>query len=169
MAEKQAQARGLQVNEDRHWQETLWTAQRFAWAAMALLVVLAMLGATGKGGPLATASVKSTGATIEYPRITRWQSADQLSVRLPANASGEVQIELSQPFVELFSIESVEPEPSRMEASGQGHRFAFNVSGGGGQPLIVFHIKASRFAFSRTVTARVGEAAPVEMSLIILP
>jgi hypothetical protein len=167
MAEK-AQASGLQVDEDRHWQERLWTAQRIAWAIMALLVAVAALGLTGKGGPLATASVQLGGASVEYPRITRWQSSDEILVRLPANTTGEVQVELSQPFVELFKNESISPEPSRVDATGRGHRFTFETSGEGGEPRIVFNIKATRAFWSRSLQVRVGNAA-ADMTMTVLP
>lgn len=169
MAEKQEKRGRLQVEEDRPWQETLWSAQRVGWALMALLIFAALLGALGKGGPFASASARSPAAVIEYPRITRWQSNEQVTVRLPPSASGEVDVELSRAFVELFSVESIEPDPSEVQATGAGHRFTFNVENGGGDKLVVFHVKAGTPALKRTIHARIGDAPPTEMRLTVLP
>lgn len=168
MAENQKQRRGLQVEEDRPWQETLWTAQRVGWAIMALLIVAALIGITGKGGPVASASASVAGATIEYPRITRWQSQDQLVVRLPPSASGEAEVELSRAFGDLFTVESVQPEPSKVEATGTGYRYAFDVRGGG-EKLVRFNIKANRPVLWRAVEASIGDAPPARLGVIVLP
>lgn len=169
MVSEATRKHGLQVEEDRPWQEKFWTAQRVGWLLMAVLVVAALLGATGKGGPLASASVKADGGVLNYPRITRWQSNEQLVARLPASASGEVGIELSRPFVELFSIESIEPEPSEVEATAAGHRFTFELGAGKGEKLIVFNVRVAKPALQRSVGVRIGEGSPQQMRLTVLP
>lgn len=168
MAEATRQS-GLQVREDRAWQENLWTAQRVAWAVMALVVAAALLGATGKGGPLANSTIETGGAVIDYPRITRWQSADQLTIRLPAHASGTVDVELSKAFVDTFTIESLEPEPSEVSATTAGHRFSFLVDGGAGEKSVVFNLKAGKAALALPIEARVGSGEPAQFTMTVLP
>ena len=163
------QATGLQVEEDRPWQERFWTAQRVAWALMALLVLAALLGATGRGGLIASASARSAGATVEYPRISRWQSDEQLVVRLPASAAGEVGVELSKAFTERFMVESVQPQPSQVEAAGTGRRYSFDVAPGGGEKTIVFMVRSDHPFFERSVEARIGDAPPTAMTMTVLP
>lgn len=118
---------------------------------------------------LASASAQLPGgATIEYPRITRWQSKEQVIVRLPASAAGEVELELSPAFVEIFSIVSLEPEPSEVRATSGGHRFTFNVEPGG-EKLIVFNVEAGKPTMQRTTNVRIGDGPPAEMRLTVLP
>lgn len=168
MAEQTAQTRGLEVHEDRRWQEKFWVAQRFGWAIMALLLLGAILGATGKGGVLASASERTSAGVIEYPRITRWQSDEQVTVRLPPSAGGQVEVAFSRDFLDLFSLDSVQPEPSEVGATGEGHVFTFNVEPGG-EKTILFNVTSGKPVLNRRMRARIGEARPVELRLTVLP
>jgi hypothetical protein len=168
MPRKTAGTHGLEVQEDRAWQEKFWTFQRIGWALMALLILAAMLGATGKGGPLASASAQTPAGTIEYPRITRWRAVEQVTVRLPPATAGKVELELSKAFAELFTIESVDPEPAEVQATGTGHRFSFDVAGGG-EKLIVFDVRSAKPALLRTVPTTIDDAPPAEMRVTVLP
>lgn len=169
MAEKQRKSGRLQVEEDRPWQERMWTAQRIGWVLMALLILAALLGVMGKGGPLASASAHTLAGTIEYPRIARWQSNERVTVRLPPSVGGRVEVELSRPFVQLFSIQSIEPDPSEVLATSAGCRFTFDVEQGGGEKLIIFSLKAGKPALQQTVDVRIGDAPPTQMRLTVLP
>ena len=157
------------VHEDRPWQESWWVVQRVGWAIMALIILAALVGLTGKGGPLASATAHAAGATIDYPRITRWKSDDQLTVRLPVSASGDVDVELSKAFGELFSIRSVEPEPSEVKATASGQRFTFEVGDGPGERLIVFGIHAENPTALQTVRAQIANAPPADLGITVLP
>ncbi|HXH53749.1 MAG TPA: hypothetical protein VNH53_10030 [Sphingomicrobium sp.] len=170
MTDKARSPSGLQVQEDRAWQEKFWSAQRVGWVVMALLVLAALAGATGKGGPVASASARTPAGIIEYPRIARLQSDEKVTVRLPPSASGEIPVELLRPFAESFSIELIEPEPSHVEATADGQRFIFNVgSCGGGEKLIVFHVRARRAAMNSRLAVRIGDERPVTLAVTVLP
>lgn len=169
MAKQAASEGGLQVNEDRPWQERFWTVQRIAWIAMALFIVAAMFGATGSGGPLATARVETPGGSIDYPRIARWQSTDQVTVNLPPGSSGNVDVEIERSFADLFAIQSVEPEPSQVVATQNGHRFTFDLAADAGPKTIAFHIRPSNPTLPRTIAARIGDAPAARLNVTVLP
>lgn len=169
MAEQTPHGRGLEVQEDRAWQEKFWTAQRVAWVAMALFIVTALLGFTGKGGPLASATASVPGASVHYPRITRWQSDELLTVTLPPSASGEVNLELSSSFIELFAVQSVRPQPSKSVATPSGHRFTFDVSGGGEPKVIQFQVQAENPVLFQRVSATIGNSEQARMGVTVLP
>ncbi len=42
----------LELDEDRNFQERWWTAERIAWIGFALVIVVALAGLTGLGGPV---------------------------------------------------------------------------------------------------------------------
>lgn len=159
----------LEVNEDRAWQERTWTIQRLGWIAMVVFLLAALFGATGSGGPLATARVATGGGTIDHPRIARWQSAEQVTVNLPSGSTGPIDVELERSFVDLFSIESVEPDPSQVTATGAGHRFTFDLAGDAGPKSIAFHVRASNPAIERAIGVRIGEGRPARMIVTVLP
>lgn len=169
MAEQKTAGSGLEVREDRGWQERFWTSQRVAWIAMALFILAAMAGLTGMGGPLASASADLGGGTIEYPRITRWQADDQLQVRVEPASTGNVELTLSPQFVQTFAISSIQPEPKDARATTSGHRFVFETDQGGGERVIVFNLRASRPVLGQQVAASLGDGTPAQMTITVLP
>ena len=169
MAKGATARNGLQAGEDRAWQEKMWTAQRFAWVVMALFIVAALFGATGKGGPLASATARSPGASVDYPQITRWQSDEEISVTLPPSASGEVELLVSPEFARLFSIKSIMPEPSRSETTQSGHAFTFDVGGGPAEKTITLFVTAGRPVLGKPIALRVGHSKPAAMRVTVLP
>lgn len=166
---KSAKKDGLDLDEDRGWQDRLWKVQRVGWALMLLFLIAAILGATGSGGFLATASAETGGATIHYPRIARWQAAADMIVELPPSQSGKVEFELSDRLIEAFGVETVSPTPSAVVATGGGHRFTFDVGPGGGRKTIVFHLRAMQATLPLRGEARLGEAPPARLDFIVLP
>ena len=167
MAEVQSSERRLDISDDRDWQERFWTIQRVSWLLMAMFIVAALLGATGKGGPLSSASVRTPDGTIDYPRITRWQSAEDVIVRLPASTSGEVDLLVSPEFAEVYGIDSIIPEPTRSKTTPAGHRFTF-AADGGGQKEIILHVTAGKPAISQPVDIRLGRSV-TRIRVTVLP
>lgn len=159
----------LEVEEDRRFQERFWRFERFAWVLMALLVIAALAGATGSGGPLAEGRAEARAGTITYPRIARWQAAAELTVRLPPLAAGPTEFELADSFTRIFAVESIEPAPSASTATGASHRFTFDLASGGGEKTIVFHLRAARPALPRRTRAQLGDAPPVDLQFVVLP
>lgn len=168
MAQTKAAAGGLQVDEDRSWQEEFWTAQRIGWLLMALFILAALLGLTGKGGPFASATAQSPGGTIDYPQITRWQSDEQVTLRLPETARGEVEVGLSPGFTRVFAVDSIVPEPSASEAGENGLAFTFDVRDGG-EKSIAFNVTTRKPVIGQRVMVRVGNSRPAVMTVTVLP
>ena len=167
MAKEQGGERRLDVSDDRVWQERFWTIQRIGWLVMALFILAALLGATGKGGPLAKASVQTAGGTIDYPRITRWQSAEDVIVHLPASASGEVELLASPGFAEVYSIDSIVPQPSAARTTPAGHLFTFDATGGGPKEIIL-HVTAGKPVIGQPVMVRIGQSV-ARIRVTVLP
>ena len=167
MAAENAPRSGLQVNEDRPWQEKFWTVQRVAWVLMALFIVAALAGLTGRGGPLASATARSGAGTIDYPRITRWQSDEQVEFRLAPSSSGEVELIVSPQFGEAFATDSIVPEPSQSRATGAGHHYTFDV--GPGEKAIVFNVTSAKPAVAKSIDVKIGDAPPVQLTVTVLP
>lgn len=168
MARTKQVAAGLEVNEDRAWQEKFWTAQRIAWIVMALIILAALAGLTGKGGPFASKTVNLGVATLEYPRITRWQSDEQVTVRLAPSAPETVEIILSREFVELLSVESIEPEPDKVKATATGHHYTLETTGSG-ERVIALNVRAMNPVLAQPVSVAVGDSHPARLTITVLP
>jgi hypothetical protein len=159
----------LEVEEDRPLQERLWRIQRVAWAAMVLILIAALAGATGGGGPFAHATSASAAGTIDYPRISRWRAADRMVIALAPDATDSVELEIDAAFAETFSIESIEPQPSASRATPTGHAYEFDLSPVPGRKEIVFHLRAGSPALPTRAEARLGDGLPHRLTLTVLP
>jgi hypothetical protein len=158
----------LDLDSDRSFQERWWKVERIGWSVMFLVILAALTGLTGRGGPFATAEVRAGAAEITYPRVARWQTAAELSVRFPAATGEKGTILLPSDFVSSFSVESVSPQPSKVVASADGMLYEFDLEAGAGSKSAEFALRAVHPSFWRTVHSTADEA-PERMSFIILP
>ncbi|MGE3651900.1 MAG: hypothetical protein AB7G10_26450 [Reyranellaceae bacterium] len=144
MAEEVPEIRpdGLQLREWRGVQARVWTAQRVAWIAFAVLLLAGLAGLTGSGGPLADGRERIGSAEIVWPRVARWQANAQIEIALAPGASRR-SIGLSHDFLVAFRIASIHPEPSRWTATGEGLRLEFEIEAGSASTLSL-HMKTLR-------------------------
>lgn len=149
---------------DPDFQRKFWVAERIAWMGFVLLIVLALAGLTGSGGPLAQATFGTPAGSVEYPRVSRWQAADSMTVRFAAGAEvGTVNLEPE--FLRTFEVSSIQPEPRSAATGPEGVRYEFDAAGGG---EVVFYIRARGPAFLPDASVRIGAfEAPVRP--LVLP
>lgn len=158
----------LDLHPDRKLEERWWQIERVGWLVMLAIVIAALLGLTGRGGPLATAEASAGSATIVYPRVSRWQTASDLSVEFPAGKAGKGEVLIPAPFASQFAVESVAPEPSSVTATPEGMLYEFDLEGGAQPTRARFSLRASKPTL--WTTARTDHpAAPAAMSFIVLP
>lgn len=154
-----------EFGEDLNFQRRFWATERAAWILFTLLLVAALAGAAGGGGVLAHEKVNTAYGSIEYPRISRWQAADDLIVTVERSRERSVSVELDSRFAENFEIVSIQPEPRSAAATPLGVHYLFDVVGGG---EIVFQLRATRPAILPEGAVRVdGAETPVRP--VILP
>jgi len=158
----------LDIIENRAWQERFWSIQRLAWILMLLILVSAVLGATGSGGPLATGHVDVAGGVVHYPRIARWQTTSELTVELPSQAQGPTDVQLSKDLLEVFSVESMSPLPREASTTPAGHRYTFDVNGDR-RKTIVFFLRPMRAALPSRGKVTVGNGPSATLNFVILP
>ena len=157
---------GLQLEEHRRFQERFWTVERWVWLGFGVILILAILGLTGGGGPLSRASATLGGASIDYPRFTRWDAADEILVKfLPGGA--ERRLVLSPDFAETFQLESVQPEPDRSEAGPDGEVMIFRMEPAS-PAEVTLHVRAQNPGMA-DIGAAIDDGAPVSLSTIVFP
>lgn len=113
---------GLQIDEDRAFQERFWTAQRILWVALTLIPLAALTGATGRSGPLAKSHALIGAAEVTFPRIARLGGSSSITLTLPDGTAPELT--LGPDLASHFQIEAVLPRPA-METGGGLIRMAF--------------------------------------------
>lgn len=168
MEEPRIRSDGLQLSEHRRFQERFWKLERVAWIAFAVVTVSALLGLTGAGGPLATASIENRDALISYPRVARWETADELQIALqPRVGAAERRVMLAPEFAKSFQLEDVQPQPSKSIVSDLGQILVFdNPDTQGGQ--ITMHIRAQSVG-RRSFTITIDGGMPNALTTYVLP
>lgn len=157
---------GLQLEEHRHFQERFWKVERGAWVVYGLIVVASLLGLTGSGGILAIASVRQGDSTIDYPRFSRWQATDMITLRLAPGAA-ERRITLSEEFFERFQV--VDTQPRTQDVIAQAGTHTLVVKAQDNQPVLVqMHLRPSRPGIANYAIA-IDNAAPTALTSVILP
>jgi hypothetical protein len=156
---------GLQLNENRSYQEKQWTAERCAWIAFLAITLAALLGVTGTGGIFSRSLSTLEGGQVDHPRITRWDAPDEMTVRLDDGA-GERTLLLSNGFAQSFQIESIQPQPLRVEAVPDGQLLRFASTRGPVQIVIYLQSRSPGIARFRT---SIDGGAPQDLATLILP
>ena len=129
--------RSYPVEEDIPFQRAEWLFQRIAWAAMAVLVVLALLGMFSVG-PLSwsTVSDPSGRLEVEYDRFARSGATTTMALRIAAEAGAEVAVRFNPEFMRDFTVETVQPEPAEVRSGSDGVELTFRASGAG--PVVAY-------------------------------
>ena len=159
---------GLEIGVDRPLQERLWFWQRVGWLVMLLLVLAALAGVTGTSGPASRGRIEAGGSTLDYPRIARWQAADSFSIEFAEDAGGATEVLIPGKFIDVFAIESVTPQPSRVTATPDGHLFEFALAETPGRKGANFAVRPKRPTFPTQVRGSVA-GAPYAFSFTVLP
>jgi hypothetical protein len=157
---------GLQISEHPVFQSRFWRAERIAWLIFCTIILLAALGATGDGGPLATRTVASGDLSVEAPAISRWKAEDGIVLRLSGN-DGFRSMEVDDAFSEAFEISSISPRPSSSIAMPDGSRWEFRAAPGVDAEIrlvvIARHPGLARYRI------RSGTGTALSLTTLILP
>lgn len=162
--------KGFEIEEEPRFHHTSWRVQRVAWSILALVLLAALLGALGRGGPLASAQVRGpAGVTVEHERFPHYGAPSTLRVRLPADAarSGEVRLRVDRRYIHGMRIESVTPPPARVEAGADELVYVF-ATGTARPTEIVFRLHMDTIGRVSGAFA-LDTGAPVRFTQFVLP
>jgi hypothetical protein len=154
------------------YQQREWTTQRIAWVIMTMTVVAAFLGLLGDTGPLAVANATAPDGSLQarYTRFAHHHGPGTLTVEVaPASVvEGEVRLLFEGDFVRDLGVESVVPEPDRVELVPDGVVYVF-VAEEPSSPLVVhFSYEHDGYWFQSGQFGIEG-AEPVVLSLFVFP
>ncbi|MSU90281.1 hypothetical protein GE300_11730 [Rhodobacteraceae bacterium 2CG4] len=158
-------AKGLQIDEDRQFQERFWKAERIAWICFAAILLAALAGMTGGGGPLAHGSAEQADTQVIYPRISRWRADETLTLVL-GPGDGLRQILMPKKFLDVFELESIQPEPLGAVAEPEGLRLSFAATGAGA--MVRLGIRARKAGFVRYAIT-IDDESPVRLATFVFP
>lgn len=156
---------GLQLDENRVFQERFWIAERGAWLFFVAFVLMALFGLTGSGGAFSSTARLAGEAKVEYPAVTRWKTSDRMTITFVRPAAGH-NVAFSAAFAEAFQMEGVQPEPIETAFSDGGQILAFSADDHRGTVTIDLRARSpGRKSFEITVDG----GSPVQLSTFVLP
>lgn len=119
------------LEEDLRFQRGLWRVERVSWWVEVAIVIAALAGLAGSG-PLSRGKAESGGLTVEYPRISRMDSPDELTIDVQPSLvrGGQVRLELDRRWLDTVEIERILPEPEESDAGSEVAGFTFRVREG---------------------------------------
>lgn len=156
---------GLQLEEHRSFHERFWTIERWAWIVFGLVLLAALAGLTGSGGPLAHSTARSAAGEVEYPMIARWEATDELVVTFAPGGS-EHRMALSPDFSRYFQVEDIQPQPERSIAGSEGEVLVFETDEQA-PAQVTMHVRALRPGIASYDLSIDG--TPSGLTTIILP
>ncbi|MDP9369934.1 MAG: hypothetical protein M3Q03_16960 [Chloroflexota bacterium] len=154
------------------YQRREWTAQRVGWTVMTLVVLAAVLGVLGNSGPVASARVTASDGSVQltYTRLEHHHGPAELTVEVaPAFAGeGEVRLWLDSAYVQGLGLETIVPEPDRVEVALDRMVYVFTVAEPTGPLVIDFSHEHDGFWLQH---GRLGivDAQPVEFRQFVFP
>lgn len=153
------------INEDPAFQRRFWIAQRAAWLLLAALVVAALAGVTGGGGPFAMGRVGGDGFRLEYPVFARRQAGDEVTITVDGTREATM-LHLEQAFLDRFRIVGMSPAPSDQVATPWGQAYRFRLSGAGERTI---RLGVVPVAAGRSDYAVVVDGQMALLSTFVLP
>ena len=156
---------GLQLAEPRDRQRRYWQVQRIAWWGFGVVMLLAVLGLTGSGGFFHKQTIDFAAATVEVPRISRWEGSDDMSVTFTRPAENH-EIIMTQPFFDRFMIERIQPEPDRNTLRPGAQAMTFPAADAPPHH-VKFDIRAMHFGWTSFAMTIEGETR--QINLLVLP
>ena len=166
----------IAVGSDLAFQRRWWKYERAVWAFFAIIVLLDVAGAFGRG-PIAKAKVEPAdhSFTVKYEHIERFRTPSILSVLFAPTAihNGQVQLWLCQNYVDPLGNQRIIPQPVSSTPLNGGILYTFNVNemqvGSKRQPPTVqFALEPGQTGvFKLQIGAPGGDQ--VETSIFVLP
>lgn len=136
----------LEVDFDLGQQEREWRFERIIWALGALILLAAAFGLLGHGPYSETkAGDERSGLWARYNWVTRYQSPELISVHAKPLGGREVSVSFTQAFVEHIDLDSIMPEPVRVELDGSRYNFVFATGASGDPSTVYFHYRPDRY------------------------
>lgn len=118
----------LELEQDIEYQKHAWRFERIGWVAMALIVLLGLLGGFGTG-PIsgATAGDPDGPLAVEYERFVRHTGEASLSIQVAADqvVDGMVEIWIDATYLEGFELQQISVEPEEVRLDGERVIYAF--------------------------------------------
>ncbi|HTD55468.1 MAG TPA: hypothetical protein VK670_08795 [Silvibacterium sp.] len=157
------------IGEDLGFQRKWWKFERAAWVMLALILLLDITGAFGRG-PIAKARTRAPDGSmlIDYERLERIGTPSMVTITFAESAmkSGTVTLYVTDGLVQKLGAQRVIPQPETTVLGHGGLTYTFSASGMPGS--IEFDLQPTSVGPHNLVVQVVG-AAPVTLNIFVFP
>ena len=110
-----------------------------------------------------------SGASADYEPVARYDTPTQVTLHLhPAPGQATVAVRIDTGFVEPMGLATVQPLPVSSASHQGGIAMVFAVQPGKGDTLVRLNLKPTVVG-PVSLSATVGDAAPLQWTQVILP
>ena len=162
----------LEIGQDLEFQRREWTVERIGWAAMAVIILMALLGLFGTG-PLNNTSIESQDGLlrVDYDRFARRKAPTlPLKVYIESSAAqdGEAHLWLDRNYLEGFDIHRITPQPDSVIADQDRLTYVFELGEQGQLIQVTFLLQPEQLG---VISGQIGleGAQGVEVSHFAYP
>ena len=148
----------------------LWL-HRIGWTAMALVLAAALAGLMGTGPLSSRTADVGPSLKVQYDRFARYHSPASLHVTVahPPGAD-QLRLSLNREFLEAIELESVTPQPARVELASGGQTYVFDSPRlAAGNAEIVFRYRPERTMRDLSGAVRLDGGPAAAFSQFVYP
>lgn len=159
------------VEEDLPFQRKQWRVERAGWVVMTALIIGAVAGLFGGGGPLssATASAPDGRVRVEHQRFARMLAPTSIEITVAAPASGRpLHVRINESYLGAMSVRSITPEPNSMTFADQVLVLAFERLTGASEAKVRLQVEPQKIG-SVEGSVTVDSGAPLRFKQFIFP
>jgi hypothetical protein len=131
------------VPDDMRFQQASWRWERIGWCLLALIPLLALTGLFSNG-PLSSHSTATPTFTIHHERFQRISSLTRFRLQVAPQDTKHVALHFGPPFIDLYDINSMQPQPVSSHSGDDGLRLVF-------EPPTSGELQLSIWAWSRRI------------------
>lgn len=132
------------LDSELRFQRKQWRVERIGWTVMALLILYALAGGFGGGGPLSTAEVVAAdgSARVRYERFARQQTPNSVEISLTQAPDGRpTRLYVSGSYLSSMTVRSMVPGPDAMTLADKGYAWVFKRLSGVVDTKIQLHLE----------------------------
>ncbi len=159
----------LAVGENLEFQRKWWRFENAIWCFFALIVLLDVAGAFGRG-PLANARKQSGDGMmdVQYERVERFNTPSVMTIHFSPSAihDGKIQLWASENLVKDLGAARVIPQPVKSQVGNGGVLYDFDASKS--PATVQFALEPPKAGLKRLVLRAAG-SSNVDLDIFVMP
>ena len=135
------------LDSELGFQRKQWRIERIGWTVMAVLILYALAGGLGGGGPLSNTEVVAVdgSARVRYEKFARQLTPTTVEINVTQLPDGRpTQLHVDGSYINSTTIKSILPEPDTTTIADNGYVLGFKRSAGVADTKIRLQLEPQR-------------------------